>query len=148
MPSRAEVHLDAGVAPRPDSPGAPLPDQLLPIALVGDFSGRTHRGPVVVGPPLEERRPVRVDRDTLDQGLAHFAPEVPLALGGTAADAAVRFSALDDFHPDALLARLPVFAMLRSMREPAGERGGGGRRTPARPSRLRARSTWCIRVTC
>jgi type VI secretion system protein ImpC len=120
MPSRSEVHLDAGVGPRPDAPGAPLPDQLLPIALVGDFSGRAHRGSVAVLPSLQDRRPVRVDRDTLDQALAQFAPEISLALGGGPADAATaRFTTLDDFHPDALLDRLPVFALLRSLREPA-----------------------------
>jgi type VI secretion system protein ImpC len=131
MPSRSEVHLDAGVAPRPVAPGAPLPDQLLPIALLGDFSGRAHRGPAVVAPPLSDRRPLRVDRDTLDQALARLAPEIPLALGGSPAGAVtVRFAALGDFHPDALLERLPVFATLRSLREPDREAGAGGRGAP------------------
>ena len=134
MRSRSEAHLDAGVGPRPASPGAALPDQLLPFALVGDFSGRgARRGPDAVTPPLGDRPPARVDRDTLDQVLARFAPEVPLALGGHRADAVARFATLGDFHPDALLARLPVFATLRSLgaqagadaRATAGPRGSG-----------------------
>jgi type VI secretion system protein ImpC len=127
MPSRSEVHLEAGLGPQPHAPGPPLPDHLLPFAIVGDFSGRAHRGAGDGGPPLGARARERVDRDTVDQALARFAPEVAVALEGpSGATVTVRFAALDDFHPDTLLVRLPVFAALHALAEPT-----------ARPARAR-----------
>ena len=83
------------------------------IALLGDFSGRANRGIAEKGRPLAARRPVRVDRDSLDDAIARLAPRLTLDLpsGGERVD--VGFASLDDFHPDSLYERLPRFRALR-----------------------------------
>jgi type VI secretion system protein ImpC len=140
MPARYAVHLDAGVGPRTDARDEPLSEQVLSIALVGDFSGRAHRRPAA-SEPLEERRPVRVDRDTVDRTLARLAPAVPLALGGDPGAAlSVRFSGLDDFLPDALFDRLPVFETLRAMRERVGGAEGKVEGAPTSDEAVRPRA--------
>lgn len=143
MPSRSAVRLDAGLGPQTDAPDGPLSDRLLPIALIGDFSGRARRGPEPVAPGLGKRHPLRIDRDSVDDVLARLAPEIRLSLGGGGArPTPVRFTRLDDFLPDSLYDRLPVFEALRGMRErPSVEDGGGpperpGARDPKAPSAL------------
>jgi type VI secretion system protein ImpC len=81
------------------------------IALIGDFSGRENRGILEKGRALAARRPVRVDRDSLDDAVARLAPKLELDLGGERID--VGFSSLDDFHPDRLYDRLPRFRAMR-----------------------------------
>src|SRR5207244_1270816 len=81
------------------------------IALIGDFSGRANRGIVERGRALASRRPMRVDRDSLDDAIARIAPKLELGLGGERLE--VGFSSLDDFHPDRLYERLPRFRAMR-----------------------------------
>ena len=107
------------------------------IAVLGDFSGRANRGIVETGRALAARRPVRIDRDNVDEVIARFAPELHLALGDVRAT--VGFSELDDFHPDRLYERLPAFRALRETREraaapvPLGDIGRqGGRASTGR----------------
>jgi type VI secretion system protein ImpC len=59
---------------------------------------------------------VLVDRDTVDQVLARMAPHLRIALPN-GREVMVGFRELDDFHPDRLYARLPVFAPFRTLRE-------------------------------
>lgn len=77
------------------------------LLILGDFSAR----PSGERRPLAERPTQRVDVDSLDSVMQRLAPR--LALAGTD----IRFESLDDFHPDALFARVPVFASLRQMRQ-------------------------------
>lgn len=79
------------------------------ILVLGDFSGRTNRQIVE---RLGSRRPMAVDCDNLETLLARLRPELKLPLG-EAGTQTVTFSALDDFHPDTLFARLPLFAKLQ-----------------------------------
>jgi type VI secretion system protein ImpC len=105
------------------------------IALLGDFSGRANRGTVETGRALAARRPLRVDRDNVDDLIARLAPELHLSVGD--ARSVVRFAELDDFHPDRLYERLPAFRALRDTREraaapaPLGEIGRQGGRASA-----------------
>jgi type VI secretion system protein ImpC len=69
--------------------------------------------------PLAERKPLALDIDTFDAVLARVAPRLSLVLDGQQLD--LRFAALDDFHPDRLFARLPVFDALRRLRDEAGD---------------------------
>jgi type VI secretion system protein ImpC len=107
------------------------------IAVLGDFSGRANRGIVETGRALATRQPVRIDRDNVDDVISRLAPELQMSLGD--ALATVRFSELDDFHPDQLYQRLPAFRALRETREraaapvPLGEIGRqGGRASTGR----------------
>ena len=76
------------------------------LLLLGDFSALTISAPL----PLAERKTLRVDLDNLDDQLQRLAPRLQLPAGE------LTFNSLDDFHPDRLVARLPVFAALRDLR--------------------------------
>ena len=74
------------------------------ILVLSDLSGE-HKHQ-----PPQQRAPVRVDRDNLDDVLAQFAPR--LTLDGSV----ITFAELDDFHADRLWKRVPVFDALRDLR--------------------------------
>ncbi|HKW11550.1 MAG TPA: type VI secretion system contractile sheath large subunit [Gemmatimonadaceae bacterium] len=78
------------------------------ILVMGEFSGTRARGAT-----LGTRRPVRVDRDSIDDAIASFRPSVTVPLS-SGRQVATDFSSLEEFHPDALYTRLPVFRELRS----------------------------------
>jgi len=87
------------------------------ILLMGDFSGRDNRGVVEPGAGLASRPTVPVDVDDFDEVLFRFGPRLNLALGGPDAPATtVDFKRLEDFHPDELYGRVPLFRGLREMR--------------------------------
>ena len=109
MPQRdsfAQVHVDV----RTGAPFTAVPADDTPfcLAVLGDFGGREG-----TGRPASASGPLLVDRDDLDAVLARVAPEVALDLGGPQR---LRFAALEDFHPDRLYERLPLFAALRETR--------------------------------
>lgn len=114
MPATMDVSFTPGGRPgraarRDDAPP-------LRLLLIGDFSGR----PAADRVPLAERPTHRVEVDTLDAVLARLAPRLSLDAGELA------FATLDDFHPDALHARLPLFRALHEARSrPAGDLLGG-----------------------
>lgn len=98
----ARVGLDTGEEPE----ASPLRDSDTPfrMLLMGDFSGRAGRN--ICDLSLEGRRPLLVDRDNFDQVMDGLRVELPC----------LRFTGLDDFHPDELYRRLPVFRTLRETR--------------------------------
>ena len=109
---RSRVQLDVSLGREPE-PVPLAPDTPFHIALLGDFRG-AGREPGEMGAP----RPVRVDRDDLDDVLARFAPALRIATGpGDAPGITVTFRELDDFHPDRLLERVPAFAALWQLRK-------------------------------
>ncbi len=87
-------------------------DEPFRICVLGDFSGRSSRG---VLDPLQGRRPVPVDRDSLDEVFARMKVRLRLESGGQGLE--VPFSGVDDFHPDHLFARIGVFKALREVRD-------------------------------
>jgi type VI secretion system protein ImpC len=85
-------------------------DSPMRILIVGDFGGTAVRS----GAP----RPMAVDRDNLDEVLARLHPAA--RLDGVHPDSSaveIEFSELDDFHPDRLYERLPLFDTLRETRD-------------------------------
>jgi len=82
------------------------PDAPMRLLLLGDFSGR----PASERTPLATRPTLRVDLDNLDAMMVRLAPRVNTGVGDIA------FANLDDFHPDALFAKLPLFQALRTAR--------------------------------
>jgi len=86
-------------------------DSPMRILIVGDFCGAGKRSATAP-------RPMVVDRDNLDDVLAHFDPA--LRLEGVHPDGSaveIEFAELDDFHPDRLYERLPLFDTLRETHE-------------------------------
>lgn len=103
MPGR--MNFDLGFGPK----SAPKPregEQPMRLLLVGDFSGR----PSSERPPLATRPTVGVDVDNFDSVMKRLAPRVTTGVGEIA------FAHLDDFHPDALFAKLALFQALRTAR--------------------------------
>lgn len=82
------------------------------LLLLGDFSGRDAQA---AEGAVSARSVQRVDLDTVERVLARIAPQVavPTPGGGTTV---LRFSSLDDFHPDRLFERVPSFERLRALR--------------------------------
>lgn len=99
MPGRMQFTLETG---RPAA-GARRGRGPLRLLVVGDFSAR----PAAERRPLADRPTHRVDVDNLDEVVARLAPRIETTAGR------VDFSQLDDFHPDALYRRLPLFDVLR-----------------------------------
>jgi type VI secretion system protein ImpC len=110
----AHIELQVGYAPLASEPRQETP---FCIALLGDFSGRAGRESPRSADELALSRLLAVDRDNFDEILARFAPQLTLPITGPGSSLlAVRFANLEDFHPDALYSRLPVFAALRDLR--------------------------------
>ena len=95
---------------------APDPETPFCIALLGDFSGRESRGILEIGSSLANRRAVLVDRDNFEEVLAKFHPEIKLPIGGESDSLGLRFSELEDFHPDRIVERAEMFLRLREAR--------------------------------
>jgi len=132
------VNLTAG----DDSSGAhPSPETPFCVAILGDFSGRANRG-ISDAKTIGKRRAWLIDRDNFDEVLARSGAEIQLPLdeSGTLR---LRFSEIDDFHPDHIFEHLEVFGKLRELRarlqdpssfEKAAEELGLGSRDVAPPS--------------
>jgi type VI secretion system protein ImpB len=97
--------------------GERAPELELPLRLlfVGNYMGIDPR-------PVEERLPVRVDRDSLAKVLAAHAPRLDLVVspqgdGGSAIRAPLTFRAISDFGPDAIAAQIPETAQLLGVRD-------------------------------
>ena len=137
-----EIDVDSAVATQELPAEARLADDTpFRIAVLGDFSGRANRGLVETGRGLAARRPIRVDRDNVDEVIERIAPELQIPFGDSRTT--VRFAELDDFRPDRLYERLPAFRALHDTREraatptPVGDIG----RQAGRASSGRAAST-------
>jgi type VI secretion system protein ImpC len=120
MPDRrsfGEIHLDvtAGREPVELKPG---PDTPFRIAILGDFSGRENRCLIETGDALANRQPVVIDRDNFDSVFAKIAPRLEIRLGGDDGHPiSLKFTDLEDFHPDNLFRKIPMFQKLRETRE-------------------------------
>ncbi|MDL1968305.1 MAG: type VI secretion system contractile sheath large subunit [Deltaproteobacteria bacterium] len=96
--------------------GTPEAETPFRIGIFGDFSGRTNQG--IIDPALDNRRPLLVDRDNLDEVLAKLKVKIKLPiLGKKSPPVTIGFSELDDFHPDSLFEKLEVFEALRDTRK-------------------------------
>lgn len=117
--SRYDVRLDANPSA---APGAGRPRERVPrsLLLVGDFSGSAAQAAVEAG----TLRPHLVDRDTVDGVIRSVGPTIDVPTGG-----ALDVTSLDDFHPDALLGRVPHLGAIldgRASTSAVGTGSGGG----------------------
>jgi type VI secretion system protein ImpC len=110
----AEVRLETTLQEETRPVALPLEERAFCIAVLGDFSGRGSRGADRAGAPDPVALPI--DRDDFDAVLARVAPTLHLQPRGADAPIELRFGELDDFHPDGLFERLPLFRELRELR--------------------------------
>jgi type VI secretion system protein ImpC len=85
------------------------------MLLIGDFSGRENRGVSEPTDALPARPMPRVDVDNFDAVMSRLSPE--LVISGEQGEMNLRFKQLDDFHPDSLYQRLPLFQALKETRK-------------------------------
>ncbi len=109
------------VASMTETSSVPAPETPFRMLVAGDFSGKGNRGADTSAKvPVAPMRltPIRVDRDNIDEVLDRLEVliELPL-LGENAPLVSIKFSELDDFHPDALYQRLAVFQALKDTRQ-------------------------------
>jgi type VI secretion system protein ImpC len=102
------VNLSAG---ENDANGRPISETPFRILILGDFSGRANRSICDVK-SIAARRPVEIDRDNADEVISRLGVELKLALwkGGFIH---LKFSELEDFHPDRLFEKVAGFETLR-----------------------------------
>ena len=94
------------------------PETPFRILVMGDFSGRTSRSVDRPAGEWGDQRPILVDRDNLDRVMKKLRVEVLLPILGENADPVnIRFSEMEDFHPNHLYDRLEVFQALKETRE-------------------------------
>jgi type VI secretion system protein ImpB len=88
----------------------------LKMLFVADFTGRADPR------PLEERKPINVDKDNFQQVLAEqnlgLTMQVPnrLADDGSEMPATLRFKKLSDFGPDSIVEQVPELKKLMELR--------------------------------
>jgi hypothetical protein len=106
--ANARTQLDAFLGTRPAGSAQPREAQdPLRILVLADLGGSAR-------PPLAQRKLLAVDIDNFDALFTRIQPALSLDLDGQVVTC--RFTSLDDFHPDHLLARLPIFEALRRAR--------------------------------
>jgi type VI secretion system protein ImpC len=90
--------IELDVEARRKQSKAPDDEAAFRVLVLGDFGAETPR-------------PVLVDRDNIDSVIDKLGLSLELPLAGE-----MRFRSIDDFHPDHLYARLPMFQALREAR--------------------------------
>ncbi|SPD72774.1 conserved hypothetical protein [uncultured Desulfobacterium sp.] len=106
------------VASMDDTRTKPETETPFRICIMGDFSGRANRGVVDRLSTLKNLRPIEVDRDNIEDVMAKMGVEVRLsAAGKDNAPVTIRFTELDDMHPNNIFERVEVFKTLRDIRK-------------------------------
>jgi type VI secretion system protein ImpC len=80
------------------------------MLVLGDWSGDGAKK------DLADRKPIEIDRDNFDEALRKMGAAVNLNVGD-GQEINLRFEELDDFHPDRIFERVPVFSELRDLRK-------------------------------
>src|SRR4051794_5327737 len=90
----------------------PDPDTPFRMLVLGDFSGREHRG---ITP---SRRPLAIDTDNFDSVIEKLGVEAHLRVGDAQdSKMVVPIKSLDHFHPDQIAQNLAIFQMLKRMKQ-------------------------------
>ncbi|AZZ90374.1 hypothetical protein EUZ85_06430 [Hahella sp. KA22] len=87
------------------------PNQPCHIVVLGDFSGRGHRG-VHEPETLAKRKVIEVDRDNFDDVFEQLKVELDIPV----IDDVIRFRELDDMHPDYIYDRTALFEKFKSLK--------------------------------
>lgn len=105
-------------------PPATKPGAKFRLAVLGDFSGRANAGKLETGSALAERKPIKVDVDTLDDVIARTKLSLSLPLGGDEGAVTVPIGSIDDFHPDQIVENVELFGSLLDLRKNLASRAG------------------------
>jgi type VI secretion system protein ImpB len=104
----------------------------LKMLFLGDYTGRPDPR------PLEERKPISVDKDNFDQVLAEqnlevnmAVPEVMSGTEGASLNVALKFKKLSDFGPEAVAMQVPELRKMIELRETLTALKGPLGNTPA-----------------
>jgi len=109
MPGRLDFELLLG-QPQPSPHQGRPKDAPVRFLVISNFSGHDR---TEAAPSLQTRR-----IDDVDDAFGVFSPQVRLPVSsGDADNGTVQFAELDDFHPDALYRKLPIFQSLRDLRQ-------------------------------
>ena len=79
------------------------------VLMLGDWSGGAAGA-------FPGRRPVEIDRDNFDEVIDRIKPRVELNFEN-GSSLSLDFASLDDFHPDEIFRRVPLFSELRNLRK-------------------------------
>jgi type VI secretion system protein ImpB len=88
------------------------------VGVMGDFSG----DPTEPLKPLKERKFIQIDRDNFNEVMARLTPGLNLKVDNTLAGdgsqmaVALKFRALDDFEPAAVVNQIPALKKLQDTR--------------------------------
>ena len=90
----------------------------LKMLFIGDYTGRPDPR------PLEDRKPINVDKDNFDQVLAEqnlqldmAVPEVMSGTEGASMNVSLKFKKLSDFGPEAVAMQVPELRKMIELRE-------------------------------
>lgn len=107
----ASINVRSGVmvfGDQKDLSGQGGSNQVLKALVLGDFSGAAPRSQ-----PLAQRKHLRLDMDTFDEVFSRLGVSVKLPFD----EEAVRFSSLDDMHPDHLYENIGIFNRYRAIKK-------------------------------
>lgn len=107
--SRSEDGLEASFTFESER-GREIEDLSFRILVLGDWTAAGEQKALV------DREPIEVDRDNFDEVIARLRPRVELS-GDGLGNLTLEFASLDDFHPDQIFRRVPLFADLRDLRK-------------------------------
>lgn len=80
------------------------------MLILGDWSGDSEKK------ALADRRLLEIDRDNFDEAIRKMSASVNLSVGD-GQEINLRFTELDDFHPDRIFEQVSVFSELRDLRK-------------------------------
>jgi len=106
--NETKVTLETEMSPIPEDPP-------FHILLLGDWSGRNTQA---VSSDLSKSNPIEIDRDNFEDILRKLDVKINLDfrdLGGNVLS--INFTEFEDFHPDRIFQRLPLFANFRDIRQ-------------------------------
>ncbi len=120
MPNRysfGEIHLDVNPNRERDQ-AQPLSDAPFCVAVLGDFTGRGSCRRVEIGEGIANRQTTLIDRDNFESVFAKMSPQLEFKVGGSEGiPITLRFTDMEDFHPDNLFQQVQLFQKLRETRE-------------------------------
>ena len=113
MLNYAEILLTS-VKPKVHVPTRLGPDKPMRILVLGDFSGHRQK---TTGSQKDYRLIEKIDIDNFADIFAKIKPELHLNLDEGLSNIIMSFEDIDDFHPDALFAKIDIFAQFFSLRK-------------------------------